>query len=355
MSSTLETNGYLEEVEATLASVLVDTSPPGRVDGEMIMTAARHLCVSGGGKRIRPILVHHFGAAVGVPADARLVRIGVAAELIHSASLLHDDVVDAGMFRRGRPTVNSLWGNVVAVMSGDMVLTVALQQLTALDMQLTQDALACVHEMTRGTIAELEARGDLEMPIARMRVVADGKTGALFAFCGIAAAHMGKDEAAAAAFEEFGRRLGIAFQIADDIKDLVALDEGKPRFADLASKTPSLPVLIAAHKSPELKRRILDAWSFGELRDDRLRELGLAVIETGAVDEAIRMMKAEVRTALEVFRPYAETEGGRALVGYARQLEAAFDERHDRSDRERNGHEGHPVDGAEAPRQQRAV
>ncbi len=354
MSSTPETNGYLEEVEATLASVLVDTSPPGRVDGEMIMTAARHLCVSGGGKRIRPLLVHHFGAALGVPAE-RLVRIGVAAELIHSASLLHDDVVDAGMFRRGRPTVNSLWGNVVAVMSGDMVLTVALQQLTALDMQLTLDALACVHEMTRGTIAELEARGDLDMPIPRMRVVADGKTGALFAFCGIAAAHMAKDETAAAAFEEFGRRLGIAFQIADDVKDLVALDEGKPRFADLASKTPSLPVLIAAHKSPELKRRILDAWSFGELRAERLRELGLAVIETGAVDEAIRMMKAEVSAALEAFRPYAETAGGLALVGYARQLEAAFDERHDRADRERSGHEGHAVDGTEAARERRAV
>jgi heptaprenyl diphosphate synthase len=346
MSSAPETKGYLGDVEQTLSAALADATPEGQPPGDMIMTAARHLCVGGGGKRIRPLLVHHFGAALGLDA-ARLVEVGAAAELIHSASLLHDDVVDAGMFRRGRPTVNSLWGNVVAVMTGDMVLTVALQRLAALDVRLTQDALGCVAEMTRGTIAELEARGDLDLPLERMRMIADGKTGALFAFCGIGAARVARDDAAAAAFEEFGRRLGIAFQIADDIKDLDGRDEGKPQFADLASRTPSLPVLLAARADEGVKRRILEGWSFGEMRAERLRELGAAVVGTGALDEAVTMMKAEVRAALEVFGPYAATVGGAELTSWARQLEAAFDDR--------GAHEGHPVDGSQAAREQRAI
>ncbi len=346
MSSAAEMKGYLGEVEKALAAALAQGTPPGEPAGEIMLNAARHLCIGGGGKRIRPSLVLHFGKALGVAAQ-RLVPLGVAAELIHSASLLHDDVVDVGMFRRGRPTVNSLWGNVVAVMSGDMVLTVALQQLVPIQTRLSQDALSCVLEMTRGTIAELEARGDLEMPLEKMRLIADGKTGALFGFCGVAAARLANDDAAAVAFEEFGRRLGIAFQIADDIKDLTGLDAGKPQFADLASKTPSLPVLMAAHADGAVKRRILDAWSFGDMRADRVRELGQAVLETGVLPQAIARMKAEVAAARVALRPWEETEGGKELLNLAHLLETAFDDR--------GTNEGHPVDGTEAKPEQRAV
>src|SRR5918996_6379086 len=132
-----EATTYLGGVEATLESALSDAAGD-QPRGDMLMTAARHLSIGGGGKRIRPLLVHYFGRALGV-ADARMVEAGAAAELIHSASLLHDDVVDNGMFRRGRPTVNSMWGNVVAVMTGDMVLTVALQRLGAIPPRLMQN------------------------------------------------------------------------------------------------------------------------------------------------------------------------------------------------------------------------
>src|SRR5690349_25004522 len=107
---TPDSTSYLVSVEETLKSVLADAAPEDAPPGDMGMAAARHLCVGGGGKRIRPLLVHHFARVVGVD-PAGLVEVGASAELIHSASLLHDDVVDNGMFRRGRPTVNSLWGN----------------------------------------------------------------------------------------------------------------------------------------------------------------------------------------------------------------------------------------------------
>ncbi len=322
-----DTIEYLGEVEETLKGILVDFTPKDQPPGDMAMTAARHLCIGGGGKRIRPILVKYFARALGLRVEQRIVDTGVAAEMIHTASLLHDDVVDNGMFRRGRPTVNSLWGNVVAVMSGDLVLTLALERLSQHDLGVMQEALACVAEMTRGTIAELEARGDLALPLERMRFIADGKTGALFGFCGAAAARFAKNEDAFERFSEFGRCIGIAFQIADDVRDLTGGDAGKPPFADLGSKTPSLPILIAAQRDSAVRRRIADAWAFGSMTPDRLRELGEAVLATGAVDEAIRRMKTEVCRALDIFAPYAEVPGGVELVALAHQLATAFDAR----------------------------
>lgn len=346
MKTVPETTHYLGEVEATLKSALADQTPPGHDEGDMVMEAARHLCIGGGGKRIRPLLVQYFGEALGI-APSRLINAGAAAELVHSASLLHDDVVDSGMFRRGRPTVNSVWGNVVAVMTGDMVLTMALQRLAGEDVGLMQDALACVAEMTRGTIAELEARGDLDLPIERMRFIAEAKTGALFGWCGLAAARVARNDDARARFSEFGRRLGIAFQIADDIKDLTGGDAGKPPFADLASKTPSLPMLIAAQRDPAIKKRIADAWSFGSMSQERLRDLGGAILSSGAVEEGISRMKSEVEAALEVFSPYAQKPGGVELVGWAHKLATAFDAR--------GINEGPSVDRAVATQQRQAV
>jgi geranylgeranyl pyrophosphate synthase len=340
-----ETTAFLGHVEEALKAALADATGD-QPRGDMLMIAARHLCIGGGGKRIRPLLVHCFGRALGV-SDGRLVEAGAASELIHSASLLHDDVVDNGMFRRGRPTVNSLWGNVVAVMTGDMVLTVALQRLAAVHPKLMHDALACIADMTRGTIAELEGRGDLDMALERMHFIADAKTGALFGWCGLAAATLAGDDEARPRLGQFGRRLGVAFQIADDVKDLTGGDKGKPPFADLASKTPSLPLLLAARKDATVRRRIQDAWAFGSMTQERLRELGAAVLGTGALEDAVQRMKEEISAALELFQPYVETAGGAELVRWAHQLSAAFEER--------GAHEGHPVERRIAASEQHAV
>src|SRR5687767_6338454 len=112
---------FLQKIEARLQHVLQDGG-----SADLLTTAAAHLCLNGG-KRLRPRLVHWFGAAVD--ADTRrLADAAAAAELIHCASLLHDDVVDAGTLRRGQPTVNVLWGNTAAVLSGDLVLSLAFAQ-----------------------------------------------------------------------------------------------------------------------------------------------------------------------------------------------------------------------------------
>lgn len=306
---------FLEQVEASLLTQLGGPSPRA---GDTLIQAARHLCLNGG-KRARPMLVKIFGDTLGVPSE-KLVEAAVSAELIHAASLLHDDVVDNGMFRRGKPTVNARWGNIVAVMSGDLLLSGALLKLAHVDPRLTETALATVAEMTRAAIAEVQARGNLELSLDELKAIGEGKTGSLFGWCGVAAATVAGNEDAAKRFDAFGRRIGVAFQMADDIRDITGTDEGKPQYADLQSRTPNLPVVLAMARDARLKKRIGDAWGWAALTPEKVRELGTGVLVTGALDDAIAMMNAQIDGAVAALGPYAEHESGANLVMWARTL-----------------------------------
>ena len=307
---------FLGEVESGLLSQLGGETAS---ENDSLTAAARHLCLGGGAKRARPVLVKVFGNTLGVKSPA-LVDAAIAAELIHSASLLHDDVVDAGMYRRGRPTVNARWGNIVAVMSGDLLLSGALLRLSHANLRLTQTALETVAEMTKAAIHEVEVRGNLELSLEDLARVAEGKTRSLFGWCGKAAAILAGNSEAEARFDAFGRRIGVAFQMADDIRDVTGTDEGKPPFADIASKSPSLPLLLAARRDPALVRRLKEAWAYTAMTPERVKELGTAVLCSGVVDEAIERMTVEVDAAVDALGPYAQSSHGAELVGWARKL-----------------------------------
>lgn len=309
---------FLAQVEEALTAALKEGAGDAHGSG-ILMEAARHLCLGGGGKRARPMLVRLFGEAVGI-TDDRLINMGVAAELIHSASLLHDDVVDAGMFRRGRPTVNARYGNVVSVMSGDMILSTALSQLRGMDPEILHEAVATVRDMTRAAIVEVECRGDLGVAPEKMRFVHEGKTGALFGWCGMAPARLARDGEAVARFNTFGRRLGVAFQIADDIRDLNGLDVGKPQFADIQAKNVSVPILYAAQRDDSLRRKLRDAWAFAAMTPERVKELGAAVMATGAMEQATERMNSEIQAAIDALGPYGRRRGGEELVAWAHKL-----------------------------------
>ena len=310
---------FLGSVEQRLGTMLADGDAGPGVQGDTLMEAARHLCLGAGGKRARPLLVRLFGGVVGVPPE-KLLDVAVAAEMIHSSSLLHDDVVDAGMYRRARPTVNARWGNIVAVMSGDLILSTALHRLAHLDPRLTQSALSVVVEMSRAAITEVEARGNLELPLERLRFIAEGKTGSLFGWCGSAAAMLAGQPEAAQRFDVFGRRFGVAFQIADDIRDVLGTDPGKPRYADVLSGTPSMPILLAVAKDPGLKGKLKDAWAFTTVNPERTRAIGDAIEATGAVELAMERMNRELEAALDALGPYAQQGTGAELVDWARKL-----------------------------------
>lgn len=308
---------FLQRVEARLESALPergrDASPSAVLD-----LAARHL-VFPGGKRGRPQLARHFGTLVGAPEDG-LVDLATSAELIHSASLLHDDVVDEGTLRRGKPTANVLFGNTAAVLAGDLVLATALELLEPHPPKLAALAVRTVSEMTRATIAEVQARGDASLPLPAWREIAVGKTGVLFAFCGAGAALLANAADRAPRFDRAGRHLGVLFQLADDLADLTDQAGGKDRFADLKNRNPSHALLSAFERAPALGRAVRRAWSAGSPDAQTVARLGAEVLAAGgaaATLEAMREEDARLREALgaDGLRP-----GGSELLGFSQAL-----------------------------------
>lgn len=183
----------------------------------LLGAAASHLVAAPAAKRARPRLLLAFARLVGRVDDERLVRSAAAVELIHTASLLHDDVVDQADTRRGRASANARFGNGAAVLAGDVVLARALA-LLSFDARAVSAAIEVVARMSAAAVREIEVRGQRVSADDAMRI-AEGKTGALFGLCGTLAgldAAAGEGDAMRRAAEAFG----VAFQVADDIDDV---------------------------------------------------------------------------------------------------------------------------------------
>ncbi len=314
---------FIDDVEALLRRALEAEPPLVASDTRLLLEAARHLCLAGGAKRARPWLVQAFGEAVGAAEEDDLVNVAVAAELIHGASLLHDDVVDEGTMRRGRPTVNRVWGNTVAVLSGDLLLSIAFDHIKRLPPAILHDALDVVLEMTRAAITEVCQRGRPDVPLSRWRAVAEGKTGSLFAWCGRAAAHIADDDEAVEMLDACGRHLGVAFQLADDLKDLTPADSGKDRLADIRSRNPSYPLLLACAEDDELRARLAEVWRDGVVGENEVEEIGERVLRTGALEETRKVFVEELTGAVDALGAYVLTTGGEKVVGWAQALAEA--------------------------------
>ena len=281
---------FAQTVEGRLGTALAGDR------GGVLAEASRALCLQAGGKRIRPRLTFLLGEAAGAP-PAALEDVAAAGELIHGASLLHDDVVDEASVRRRRPTANARWGNAVAVLAGDWLLSTAFALLRPHPRPVTTGAIEVVGAMSNAAALELEARGRLDLPLAQWRSIAEGKTGALFAWCGRSAALLAAREDLAPGYEEFGRRLGVAFQLADDLKDLAG-GEGKDRFADLKNKNPSVPILWAAQRSDALRLRLSALWSQEHPAAAEVAAAGEALLAQGAAEETAAQLLTEVDAAL---------------------------------------------------------
>lgn len=307
----------LAAFERILARELPVAGGAGR-DG-VLQVAARHLCLAPGAKRARPRLCFLFGEVAGA-APAAMVDVAVAVELMHSASLLHDDVVDAGALRRGRPTVNARFGNVVAVLAGDHLLSRAILRLAPHPRAVTTRAVEVVAEMARAAILEVEARRDARLPLEAWREMALGKTGALFGLCGHAAGVLAGDPARAARLEAVGRRLGVAFQLRDDLQDLVSLLEDP--FGDIREGNPSYPVLAAAAADPDLRARLEDAWAQGEVPTAVARALGGAVLASPAFDETLDALRREVAAVRAVLTAEPPSRATAELLRWATLLAA---------------------------------
>lgn len=314
---------YLENVERGIVQALNQQAPDGLETSQILLEGARHLSMAPGAKRARPRLTYSFGQTVGADLSD-LVAVGIAGEFIHAASLLHDDVVDDGQTRRGRPTVNARWSNAVAVLGGDVMLCISIQTLAALPRVITNEAVRVVSTMSRAAILEVESRGDIGLSIPQWEAIASGKTGVLFAWCGRSAAHLVEDHDALARFDTCGEHLGLAFQLADDLKDLASTTSGKDRFADVLNRNPSFALLTAAQRSPALKAEIERLWAQPHISAEAAHEVGLRVLDTGAGEATREAIATHAALAFDTLGPYRDRPGGREVIAWAHGLVEAY-------------------------------
>jgi geranylgeranyl pyrophosphate synthase len=252
-------------------------------DAGNLLDAARRLALGHGAKRVRPRLVLAAASSRGLSLET-LVDVAVTGELVHTASLLHDDVVDEGTLRRGQPTANATWGNAVAVLSGDLVLSLALERLRRLPVALLAAAIDVVLCMSRASILEISNRGTLELGTLGWQRVALGKTAELFGWCCAAPAVLAGNDAEAERYRNGGKHLGLAYQLADDLSDLLPQPTGKDRFADLVERTPSYPLLIGAAASRVVRDGIGALWAGPRVDPLAAATLGEQLLSMGVAD-----------------------------------------------------------------------
>lgn len=214
--------------------------------------------VNGGGKRLRPILAIAAAQAVGGPINDDVLRGGAALELVHVGSLVHDDIIDHAEVRRSVPTVNAVEGPSHALLVGDFLLARA-GYLAAITSQEVATSLAvAISELCIGQSLETATVGDPYRSLESYYESINGKTAALIrAACRIGAQSGGADEAAVEALSEYGTNFGYAFQIIDDILDIVATSEelGKPSGHDMLEGVFTLPALLYFLEHEDLREK----------------------------------------------------------------------------------------------------
>jgi geranylgeranyl pyrophosphate synthase len=271
----------LEQVESELAALTADYGDAlARFAGDTL---------SAGGKRLRPLLV--FVCAAPEKEDAvwtALVRAGAAVELVHMATLVHDDVVDGAQVRRGHPTVYATAGRGAATATGDFLFSRAFALLEANGHPDQVRALseACL-ALARGELVQREDAFAPAVAVERYLLRCELKTASLFgAACRLGALASQRDAEQVAALGRFGERIGVAFQVLDDVLDATGPVErtGKERGSDLLEGTTTLPLILAAEEDPRL--RALD------LRSLLTREDAERICDVIAATDAVERSRA---------------------------------------------------------------
>ena len=258
-----------------------------------------HYIISAGGKRIRPLLVLLFSGALGFQGRERF-ELAAAVEFIHTATLLHDDVVDESVLRRGRKTANALFGNAASVLVGDFVYSRAFQMMVSVNRMRVLEVLAdATNVIAEGEVLQLMNMHDPDVTVDDYLRVIRFKTAKLFeasARLGAVLAHA--DIATEERCASFGRSLGTAFQLVDDLLDYEGSTEelGKNVGDDLREGKPTLPLLIAMSQGSASERdTIRRAIEHGEV--ERLADVVEIVRRTGAIDATRQAARAETEVA----------------------------------------------------------
>ena len=258
-----------------------------------------HYIVTAGGKRIRPRLVLLFAEALGFDGPERF-ELAAIVEFIHTATLLHDDVVDESALRRGRATANSLFGNAASVLVGDFLYSRAFQMMVSVNrMRVLQVLADATNVIAEGEVLQLMNMHDPDLAVDDYLQVIRFKTAKLFeASARLGAVLAGADAELEEACAEYGRSLGTAFQLVDDLLDYEgnSLELGKNVGDDLREGKPTMPVLLAMENATEIERELMrHAIENGE--SEKLPQILAIVRRTGALEATRTAAQAEADKA----------------------------------------------------------
>jgi heptaprenyl diphosphate synthase len=307
------------DVQTGLAAVEAGLLDATKSEVPFITEAARHL-VRAGGKRFRPLLTM-LAAQFGDPYAPGVVPSAVVVELTHLATLYHDDVMDEADVRRGVDSANARWGNSVAVLTGDFLFARASHILADLGPEAVRIQAEAFERLVTGQILETAGPRDGGDPVGHYLDVIGGKTGSLIAVSGRFGAMMsGADESVVDILTQYGERLGVAFQLADDVLDIASdsHESGKTPGTDLRERVPTLPVLLLRAQADTLSRpedlelvELLD----GDLADDaRLAEALRRLRKHPALEQARRDTVRYAEAARATLTPLPAGYAKSALV-----------------------------------------
>lgn len=283
----------------------------------LIPELAGHL-IAGGGKRMRPMLTLASARLLGY-TGARHHRLAAAVEFIHTATLLHDDVVDGSDLRRGRRTANNIWGNPATVLVGDFLFSRSFELMvedgSLKVLKILSGASAVIAE---GEVNQLTAQRSIGLSEERYLDIIGAKTAALFAAaCRIAAVVAERSEAEELALDAYGRNLGIAFQLVDDAIDYVSEAQvmGKEAGDDFREGKVTLPVILAYSRGSAEDRAFWEAAIAGRrVADEDLAHAVTLIRRTHAIDDTLARARHYGQRAIDALGPFASGAAKAAMV-----------------------------------------
>ena len=299
---------HLAAVEEELAGMTAAHLP-------LLHQAGNHV-ISGRGKRLRPVLLL-LAAEAADGITSRAILYAAIVEALHTASLVHDDIIDGGTSRRGRQSAVTLWGNKVSLLLGDYIFARTFTRIADDGDSQLQGAISRVaEEMCQGQVAEI-ANAGADLTEETYFSIVSAKTASLFGLAARLGATIGGAGAEMiGAFEGYGRHFGAAFQVADDILDLVGSEDrsGKPVAKDLKEGKVTLPLIYALQACPPARPRldeILTAASVSEADCAEARQLAES---TGATDRAWAVVGRFLEQAREQLRDLPDSPALQALL-----------------------------------------
>ena len=323
LGQSLSAKEILDLLQQDLERVEHEISLESIASVDAVTTIGRYL-QAGGGKRLRPILVLLSARLTASLTDGEMgdgaIRMAAVVEMIHTATLVHDDVIDTAKTRRGRPSPNAIWGNHICVLAGDWLYMQAFQAaLRERNFHVLDLLISLTQMMVEGELLQLERIGKIGVSEADYMELVDRKTASLFSACSRLGSLMGgADEALEARLGEFAWNLGIAFQLVDDILDFTAHEQvlGKPVGSDLREGKVTLPLIYAlAEADPEERAMIETILADGNYDREPFSKV-LAFIERHhGFDRARERAEAFTERARSLIGDFPDSPFQRALLG----------------------------------------